>query len=98
LMEILEALAKVTPRAKDSSEAFLQRESKSLPSGTTLILVASQIPESFFRLLRDLKERGTKLLLLRIGDGKENGFEGMIPSCSIRRPGDLLKIPPEVQP
>jgi len=98
LMEILEALAKVTPRAKDSSEAFLQRESNSLPSGTTLILVASQIPESFFRLLRDLKERGTKLLLLRIGDGKESGFEGMIPSCSIRRPGDLLKIPPEVQP
>ena len=98
LMEILEALAKVTPRAKDSSEAFLQRESNSLPSGTTLILVASQIPESFFRLLRDLKERGTKLLLLRIGDGKESGFEGMIPSCSIRRPGDLLKIHPEVQP
>jgi len=97
IMEILEALAKVTPRAKDSSEAFLQRESKSLPVGTTLILVASQIPGSFFRLLRDLKERGTKLLLLRIGDGKESGFEGMIPSCPIRRPADLLKIHPGVQ-
>jgi uncharacterized protein (DUF58 family) len=97
LMEILEALAKVTPRAKDSSEAFLQRESKSLPSGTTLILVASQIPESFFRLLRDLKERGTKLLLLRIGDPKESGLDGMIPSYPIRHPGDLLTINPEVQ-
>ena len=98
LMEILEALAKVTPRAKDSSEAFLQRESKSLPSGTTLILVASRIPESFFRLLRDLKERGTKLLLLRIGDPKESGSDGMIPSYPIRHPGDLLTIDPEVRP
>jgi uncharacterized protein (DUF58 family) len=97
VMEILEALAKVTPRAKDSSEAFLQRESKSFPAGTTLLLVASHVPDSFFRLLRDLKERGTKLLLLRIGDGKESGFEGTIPGCSIRRPGDLLKIHAEVQ-
>jgi hypothetical protein len=97
-MEILEALAKVTPRAKDSSEAFLVRESKFLPSGTTLILVASQIPEPFLRLLGDLKEKGTKLLLLRIGDPKESGSGGMIPSCPIRRPGDLLTINPEVRP
>ena len=97
LMEILEALAKVTPRAKDSSEAFLQRESKSLPSGTTLILVASQIPESFFRLLRDLKERGAKLLVLRIGNQKGSGLDGMIPSYPIRHPGDLLAINSEVQ-
>jgi len=98
LMEILEALAKVTPRAKDSSEAFLQREIGSLPSGTTLILVASQIPESFSRLLRDLKERGTKSLLLRIGDPKESEMDGMIPSYPIRHPGDLLTINPGVQP
>jgi uncharacterized protein (DUF58 family) len=97
LMEILEALAKVTPRAEDPSEAFLQRETRSLPAGTTLILVASQIPQSFFRMLRDLGQRGTRLLLLRIGDREESGFEGMIPSCSIRHPGDLLKIHPEVQ-
>ena len=76
LMEILEAPAKVTPRAKDSSEVFLQRETKSLPSGTTLILIASQIPESFFRLLRDLRERGAKLLLLRIGVRKRAGLTG----------------------
>jgi hypothetical protein len=96
-MEILDALAKVTPRAKDSSETFLQRESKSLPSGTTLILVASQIPESFLGLLRDLKERGAKLLVLRIGNQKGSGLEGMIPSCPIRHPGDLLGINSEVQ-
>jgi uncharacterized protein (DUF58 family) len=97
LMDILEALAKVTLRPKDSSEAFLERESKSIPSGTTLILVASRAPESFFRLLSDLKERGTKLLLLRIGDPKETGMDGMIPSFPIRHPGDLLRINPEVR-
>jgi uncharacterized protein (DUF58 family) len=97
LMEILEALAKVTCRAKDSSGAFLERETKSLGSGTTLILVVSHAPESFFRLLRDLKDRGTKLLLLRIGDPKETPVDGMIPSHLIRCPGDLLKINPEVQ-
>jgi uncharacterized protein (DUF58 family) len=97
LMEILEALAKVTRLAKDSSEAFLERESRSLASGTTLILVASQIPESFFRLLRDLQERGTKLLVLRIGDPKESRLDGMIPGYPIRQPRDLLTINPEVQ-
>jgi uncharacterized protein (DUF58 family) len=97
LMEILEALAKVTRRSKDSSEAFLERESKSIPSGTTLILVTSRASESFFRLLRDLKERGTKLLLLRIGDPKEIGMDGMIPSYLVRHPGDLLTINPEVK-
>ncbi len=97
LMEILEALAKVTPRTRHSSETFLQRESESFPSGTTLILIASQIPDSFFRLLRDLKEKGTKLLLLRIGYQNESGFDGMIQSCWIRHPGDLLKVNLEVQ-
>jgi uncharacterized protein (DUF58 family) len=97
IMEILDALAKVTSRAEDPSEAFLQREARSLSAGITLILIAPQIPESFFRLLRDLGERGAKLLLLRIGERKESGFEGMIPICSIRNPGDLLKINPGVQ-
>ena len=97
LMEILEALAKVTPRTRHSSETFLQRESESFPSGTTLILIASQIPDSFFRLLRDLKEKGTKLLLLRIGYQNETGFDGIIRSCWIRHPGDLLKVNLEVQ-
>jgi uncharacterized protein (DUF58 family) len=95
LMEILEALAKVTLRAKISSEAFLQSQSKSWPSGTTLILVVSQVPESFFPLLRDLKDRGTKLLLLRVGDQQEGGLDGTIPSYPIRKPGDLLTINPE---
>jgi uncharacterized protein (DUF58 family) len=98
LMEILEALAKVTPRAKESSEAFLQRESRSLPSGATIILVVSQVPESFFRLLRDLKDKGAKLLLLRIGESQEGGLNGMILSHPIRNPGDLLTIHPEVRP
>jgi uncharacterized protein (DUF58 family) len=97
LMEILEALAKVSPRVKDSSEAFLQREIGSLPSGTTLILIASQIPELLYRLMKAMREEGAELLLLRIGDPKETGTDGMIPSYPIRHPGDLWTINPEVQ-
>jgi len=97
LMEILEALAKVTPQAKDSSQEFLQEQSQSLPAGTTLILIASQIPQSFYRLLRELREGGARLLLLRIGDSGESGLDEMIPRCSIRHPGDLLKLNLEAQ-
>ncbi len=97
LMEILEALAKVTPQATDSMETILQRECNSLPSGTTLILIASKAPESLLWLLNDLKEKGYKLLLLLIGDQQKTGPEGVIPICHIRHPGSFLEVSPEVQ-
>jgi uncharacterized protein (DUF58 family) len=97
LMEILEALAKVTPQAKDSMETILQRESNSLPSGTTLILIASKAPESLRWLLNDLKEKGHKLLLLLVGVQQKTGPEGVIPTYHIRHPGNFLEVSPEVQ-
>ena len=96
-MEILDALARVTPRCKDSAETFFQRESQSLTSGTTLILIASRVPDPLLWQLRDLKESGSKLLLLLTGDPQEGGGDGFIPSCSIRHPGSLLRIHPEVR-
>ena len=95
LMEILEALAKATPRFKDPAEAFWQRESKSLPSGTTLMVIASRVPEPLLWPLREWKENGFPLLLLLTGDRQESGGEEFLPSCSIRNPGSLLKINPE---
>jgi uncharacterized protein (DUF58 family) len=95
LMEILETLAKVTPRFKDSAEVFWQGESKSLPSGTTLILIASRVPDSLRWLLRDWKESGSPVLLLLTGDRREGGGDGFLPICSIRHPGSLLRIHPE---
>jgi len=94
-MEILEALAKATPRFKDPAEAFWQRESKSLPSGTTLIVIASRVPDPLLWLLREWKEKGSPLLLLLTGDRQESGGEEFLPACSIRNPGSLLKINPE---
>jgi uncharacterized protein (DUF58 family) len=96
LMEILEALAKVTPRFKDPAEAFWQGESKSLPSGTSLIFIASRVPDSLLWMLRDWKESGSRLLLLLTGDRQEIGGDGFLPACSIRNPGSLLRINPEV--
>ena len=94
LMEILEGLAKVTPRLKQPAEAFWQAERQSLPSGTTLILIASRVPDSFRGLLRDWKENGSPLLLLLTGDCRDDGGDGDLPVCSIRHPGSLLKIHP----
>jgi uncharacterized protein (DUF58 family) len=97
LMEILDALARVTPRCKDSAETFFQRVSQSLTSGTTLLLIASRVPDPLLWQLRDLKESGSKLLLLLTGDPQESGGDGFIPSCSIRHPGSLSRIHPEVR-
>ncbi len=90
LMELLEALAKITSRSRDSFETFLQRERQALPSGSTLILITSQAPESLLWLLNDLKESGFKLLLLLMGDQQENWSEGPVPRHYIRHPGSLL--------
>ena len=96
LMDILEALAKVTLRAKGSLEIILQKESKSLRSGTTLVLIAPKAPESLFWLLSDMKEKGHKLLLLLIGDRQKTGSDGVIPTFHIRHPGSLLEVSPGV--
>jgi hypothetical protein len=47
-------------------------------------------------MLRDWKESGSRLLLLLTGDRQEIGGDGFLPACSIRNPGSLLRINPEV--
>ena len=96
LMALLEALAKVTMRVKESSESFLERESKILPSGTTLVMVASRVQESMLWLLNDLKEKGVPVLLFLVGDQEENTPPGTIPHHYIRHPGNLLGLGSEV--
>ena len=95
MMEILEALAKATCRFKDPAAAFWEGERKSLPSGTSLVVIASGISESLLWLLREWKESGSQLLLLRTGDRQADGGDGWLPACSIRNPGSLLRIHPE---
>lgn len=70
LVNILEALAKVTPTQSSSFEDFLQSERGSLPWGTTIIIILSQVTPSLTKLLTILKESGHKLLVLQIGEKK----------------------------
>ncbi len=68
LLQILEALAKITRKSKAAPETFLQREMANFPSGTTLILIASRFGPSLLWFANDLKEKGHRLLLVEAGD------------------------------
>ena len=92
LVEILEALAKVTPTSSGAFEEFLQVERASLPWGTTLVFILSRASPSLTELLIDLKESGHKLLVLQVGgtDGSEVASD--ISWHHISEPGDLMKV------
>ena len=64
LMEILEALAKIGPDEEESFEAFLIKEQRKLPWGTTLIIVLAEPLNTLPELLVSLKEAGNKLIVL----------------------------------
>jgi len=65
LVEILEALAKVTPLPSGTFEEFLQTVRAGLPWGTTLVFIVSRASPSLTQRLIDLKESGHKLLVLQ---------------------------------
>lgn len=93
LLEILEALAKVTPLVSHSFEEFLQGERIGLPWGTTLVFVLSRPSRSLTELLTSLKERH-KLLVLQVGEVEGSRID-TIAWHNVRHPGDLAKISPK---
>jgi uncharacterized protein (DUF58 family) len=97
LIEILEALAKVTLDSAVSSE-FLLEEAGSLPSGTSLIVIAGRPAAPLLWMLSEIQERGTRLLLLAVGNGEDAGPACSIPTCRIHDPGGLAEISSRVLP
>ena len=95
LVEILEALAKVTPQSSSPFEKFLQAERASLAWGTTLLFILAKPSPPLMELLADLKESGHKLVVLQAGDPGESKIEHGIPWHHIRQPGDSMTISPE---
>jgi len=89
LVEVLEALAKVTSSASSPFEEFLQAERTTLPWGTTLVFILCRPSELLMELLVGLKESGHKLLVLQVGDTDEGGPPGTIAWHRIRQPGEL---------
>ncbi|MFC1967336.1 DUF58 domain-containing protein [Chloroflexota bacterium] len=92
LVEILEALAKVTTLSGVAFEEFLQAERASLPWGTTLVLVISTISPSLEQVLAELKESGRKILVIQVGSGDGGKLDNTIPWHHIMEPGDLMKL------
>jgi len=92
LVEILEALAKVTPLPSGAFAEFLQVERASLPWGTTLVFILSRASPSLTQLLVDLKESGHKLLVLQVSEGDESEVASGISWHHISEPRGLVKV------
>jgi uncharacterized protein (DUF58 family) len=92
LVTILEALAKVTPIASHPFLTFLQAERKSLPLGTTLIFVLSELSDMLGAVINDMRENGYKLLVFQIGDHPNGTTLQDVPSFHLNHPGELAVI------
>ena len=97
LVEMLEALAKVTHTASGPFEEFLQAERTGLPWGTTLVFILSRPSPSLTELLISLKESGHRLMVLQVGEPAESKIEHNIAWHNIRQPGDFMKISGETR-
>jgi uncharacterized protein (DUF58 family) len=89
LAYILESLAKTTPSWNEPFGAFLERERRSLPAGTTLVLTMSSPPDDLLPRILDLKEKGYKVLVLFIGEQREIPVMDNVPWLKVRSPLDL---------
>jgi len=92
LMNILEALAKVTPVASASFEDFMTNERGQLPWGTTLILVISKSSESLNALLSNLRQSGHRMIVIQIGEREKGDVDGRIEWFNVKSPHDLAII------
>lgn len=89
LIEVLEALAKVSPTASGPFEEFLQVERRALPYGTGLVFVLHRPSPSLVALLTSLREKGPKMLVLQVGRAKEGDGAGEAYWHHITRPEDM---------
>jgi uncharacterized protein (DUF58 family) len=72
LVQILEALAKVTPGCYSSFPEFFQAEREHLPNGTTLIFILSKISEELKTTLIAARNSGYKTLVIQTGEASES--------------------------
>jgi uncharacterized protein (DUF58 family) len=92
---IFESLAKTSPVSGVSFDAFFEEQLGALGWGISLVLVVSNPSASLPFRLKELKERGFSMLVLRI-DGAAAAFsENGVPVRHIVSPDDLLDITPE---
>jgi uncharacterized protein (DUF58 family) len=95
LVNILEALAKVTLVPSGSFEGFFQEKRGSLPWGTTLILIIAKPSEALQELLASLKEVGHKLMVLQIGEPEKDLTDNSAGWYNVSTSGDLTEFAPK---
>ena len=66
---ILEVLATMRPLAPGPMASLLAQHSRTFPMGATLVVTTAFLPPQFVETLRDLKERGHRIVVLYVGDG-----------------------------
>ncbi len=92
LVEMLEALAKVTHKASGPFEEFLQAERMGFPWGTAFVFILYTPSPSLTEMLISLKESGHRLMVLQVGKPAESKIESNIAWHNIRQPGDFMRI------
>lgn len=92
LVEILEALAKVTPLTSQPFEEFFQDERIGLPWGTTLVFILSRPRKALVDLFAGLKESGHKVLVLQVSEEEVNATGHSITWHQVRKPADFMEI------
>lgn len=85
MTQILDSLARVTPKPSSPFEPFFDAQRERLQAGTTLLLIFARPPEFLQGLLSHLKRAGHKILVLLIGDHGEIRLEE-IPWKRVRTP------------
>jgi len=93
LLMILEALARVEPKSLTALHDQLDRNNRSLTTGTTLVIVTHMPSPAIFGVARKLKQQGIQLLLLTVGDKKVEKNPWGIPMISVMSLGDLCQNP-----
>ncbi|MFC2044185.1 DUF58 domain-containing protein [Chloroflexota bacterium] len=90
LVNMLEALAKITSIPTASFDDFLQNERRGLPWGTTTIIVTAKPSDSVAVLLTGLREGKHKPLVFQIGE--QGIVEHTVPWYRVRNPDDLIEF------
>jgi uncharacterized protein (DUF58 family) len=90
LMELLEALAKVTNFPSGPFVGFLEKERKGLPWGTTVVVILSRPDKAMPPVLMSLKERGYKVAAIIVG--MPDAALPDIPCFHVDRPEDLKSV------
>ncbi len=77
LVNLLSALASVTPFVTGTFERFLVAEAPQIPYGATLMITTALIHDAFLETLIRLKDHGRRIVLLSVGRKAPPGLPGI---------------------